>query len=872
MQIKTTLAFLFFLFSFGAFSLNTPTNLYPQNGASSSGFSAFVSAYTVSTATGYEFYIDTVSTLNSGWLKHDTSVFSGWSTPDLKIGKTYYWKIRAYKPNDTSAWSATLSFTVTSTQIAFQQPNTGTSGNLRMLVGNVNGGTANTIFQYEADTTPLFNSPLHSVKSYPYLANGFSDSALFDFGRKIYWRERAWSLYGDTTAWSPVLDYTIIKQALVNWSGLTFLTDPQYVVNWNDPYLTGAEVQVDTSANFNSTNLVTHTVAAGIALDTIRNLMFGGLYHIRIRNTYAGKFSDWSEHLKLQIHASYNFSSPSYPGLTGYPYNGLCSWRSGQGYNTQFQMYEDDQYTLLLKDTITSSYFYSYPEMLKFSTQYYVRIRMFHELDTTPWKASSFIVNSGAPSIYGINNNEANVSVRPTFQLRKESWVTGLVLEIDTGKIYTANHSSFYIKVDSFKYDNFYYHYADTSLLYNQQYYARVYALKGDDTTGASLISFKTASAPLNYYPPNYTIGTGTSTNGLVKGITGSTYIEWETDTSDLFNSPLHENGIDRYVPDNFTPQYVGVSFPEHLKFHSTYYWRSRCINRVDTGEWSDPFHFLTTQDVWGISPAHKAVSQPLTPTLEWGIQGSSSSLRYQYIVSTDSGFAGATVITLPANSSSRVIINCQFATTYYWKGRAYNPIDTSRWSQIFSFTTIPLPAVGKPTLQVPSNGATNITPGTVSLFWTTAANANLYEAEVASDVNFTTILANGSSTGTGIYFSGAEPSKRYYWRVRGAYDANTKGAWTAPFWFQTTVPVGMEDVSPDIRTIIFPNPADDQAMIRSTGLFQVTVTDLHGRVVKDEKGSDELILETSDLNTGVYFISVQSAEKMLVQKLVISR
>jgi hypothetical protein len=72
----------------------------------------------------------------------------------------------------------------------------------------------------------------------------------------------------------------------------------------------------------------------------------------------------------------------------------------------------------------------------------------------------------------------------------------------------------------------------------------------------------------------------------------------------------------------------------------------------------------------------------------------------------------------------------------------------------------------------------------------------------------------------------------------------------------------------------IFPNPAKEFIAINYLNENSViTITDLSGRVVKQMKSiNTNQIISTSDLNDGVYMVSVQNNQQHVITKLVINK
>jgi hypothetical protein len=848
-------------------AINAPVLNSPANAASFSKFDNFLYVNAVTGAKGYQFQIDTLSNFSSQWLKTDTNTSNYIYSPELRIGKTYYWRARCYNGTDTSLWANYFTFSVINGVTTLSSPANNATGS----IVNFRCASASTFspvnYVFEVDTASNLSSVnKRTVTQSTYI---FEDSILFSFGKTLYWRAKAYNSYGDTFSWSPTWKYTFHQMPVLNASTNLMMVDPKITPNWTNAGLSSIQLQADTSTSFNTSRLIEHILAPGVILDTLQNLLFGKDYFYRIRAVYKGKYSNWSFTASIRVYANGNINSP-YNGATENTLTPNFGWRQLNGTRYQFQLYADSAKTILLKDTITQSNGYGYKNELKLNKWYNFRMRYLHDLDTAAWLSSNFKIYPGQVGLGAPNANATNVSVRPRLSFRKQTWATSHVLEIDTGTAFGSNQSSYFIRVvDSFKFDGSYYHFIDTTIAYGQKYVWRVYAIKDQDTAGASVRNFTTSFAPTNYFPQNNYIGVGTSTNGLITGITGSKHVQWQLDTVLTFDSPILKSGTDLHIPDDFSPQYVALNFPGDLLFHSKYFWRARCLNAIDTSSWSTPFNFITTQDVWLTSPANHATNIALNPKLEWGIQGSASELRYQYQLSKDSLFTSVAIVTLPANSSSNVTVTCEYGTQYYWRARAYHSQDTSRWSGFYAFKTLNAPTLGAVQLVTPANGANNVPVGSVTLGWNFLANALTYDVEVSDDQAFSAILASGNTTSNAIYFTGAQANTRYYWRVRGRINS-LLGPWSTVRYFNTAPATGANEIGEKQSVKVYPNPASQSFNIELEGAFSIKIYDIQGKLIYEGQDTNSAEINSSNWFPGIYFLNIYKGSECFIQKIIV--
>ncbi|MCG9880068.1 MAG: T9SS type A sorting domain-containing protein, partial [Bacteroidia bacterium] len=190
---------------------------------------------------------------------------------------------------------------------------------------------------------------------------------------------------------------------------------------------------------------------------------------------------------------------------------------------------------------------------------------------------------------------------------------------------------------------------------------------------------------------------------------------------------------------------------------------------------------------------------------------------------------------------------------------------DTSRWSVISYFNTIPPPAIGVPALVSPAQAAKNIPLTPLLLSWNFSANALSFDIEISTTEDFSNIVASGNAQGNASQFSGMQAKTRYYWRVRGR-NGNFTSAW-ATRWFETAPPTSIEEVNIS-QTLVFPNPATSFISVRTKGQFAVEVRDINGRMVFEQTFvSDEVDLQTESWKAGLYVVRIIKPEGQSIHK-----
>ena len=292
-------------------------------------------------------------------------------------------------------------------------------------------------------------------------------------------------------------------------------------------------------------------------------------------------------------------------------------------------------------------------------------------------------------------------------------------------------------------------------------------------------------SAPLLSLPGNGSVGVANSGTQLVW--TGddlaSTYSIQVSTTSDFTSVDVQQ---EEWPNETYTLS--------QLEPATLYYWRVRATGDQATSEWSLAYQFLTADD---------GATQPSTPILSSPVNGATDVLatdvdlewvtaedavNYRVQLATSSDFS---VILVDVDGVLGTVYSAAelFADTeYFWRVRANGPGGVSEWSDTFNFTTVSdqgLPGV--PVLSSPANGATDVSPGVITLEWGDVASATSYDYQMSTVPSFSTLVDEQLDvTATSVNSVDLGAGVTYYWHVRAV---NEMGAsdWSPVFSFTTT-------------------------------------------------------------------------------------
>jgi Leucine-rich repeat (LRR) protein len=178
-------------------------------------------------------------------------------------------------------------------------------------------------------------------------------------------------------------------------------------------------------------------------------------------------------------------------------------------------------------------------------------------------------------------------------------------------------------------------------------------------------------------------------------------------------------------------------------------------------------------------------INQPLSLTLSWN--GAAWATSYALQVSTSSDFSSLVINQSGITTTSYLVSNLEYGTTYYWRVNASDSNGTSGWSEVCNFTTIPeKPDV--PDLESPCGGD-EIQNLSLTLSWFGSERAESYSLQVSTSPDFAVLFLNESGiTSTSYQVSGLDFKTTYYWRVNASNITGASG-WSETCNFTTYLP-----------------------------------------------------------------------------------
>lgn len=617
----------------------------------------------------YDIQLDTDPAFGSPQI-FQTELLTAVKTSELFFGETYYWRVKATDGNDVSGWSETWSFRVIRRVVLTGPADASTQNDTTRLVWNTITGV--TEYDYQMDTVYFWKSINSGITS-----NLFSVSVVDEFnawlfgagGLILYSDGNAWTeqestlstdIYGSdfidaTNGWAVGKSGKIIHYNGTEWSAQTSgITTDLLAVDMIDAN-NGWAVGKTTVLRYDGTSWTTAYTAskdlnAVFALDANHVWAVGKTGLIVFFNG-----SSWTvqETGSIKDFAGVSFGSPNDGWVIGKT-GTLFHYKDGS-----WTLYE---HSLTTKD-LTGIYFTS-PE----SAYAVGKTGTLLAYDGIDWSSQSSTVTTnfnavGFAGTTGYLAGESGVVIA----YNDEAFTSPLaVIRIVSGNLKS-------VKINE--------------LLFGTQYYWRMktkHSLDESEWSGAR--SFNTR--------PNVTLDkpNNNSTDQNLDQL-----LQWKIQFS---SDVTYEIQVDD-DPAYGSPIYLATSKTsmnaEFLRFGVQYNWRVRALHAFDISDWSESWKFNTINSITLTSPANESTDAKLSPLLSWKAQ--TGLAGYQVVLSRNNSFNEVLVdaiVPVPENSFIVPLVLDKDAV-YYWRVRGVNGLDSSGWSNTWSFRTSPPVGVDEP-------------------------------------------------------------------------------------------------------------------------------------------------------------------------------
>lgn len=218
-------------------------------------------------------------------------------------------------------------------------------------------------------------------------------------------------------------------------------------------------------------------------------------------------------------------------------------------------------------------------------------------------------------------------------------------------------------------------------LLFGEEYFwhARVYHA-ADTCPWSETWTFGIIPAPEPDEPNNGEMDMGLEIELEWKEMEGVVDFEVEIADNDMFtdaHSAIVEEGF-IYTTDGY------------MTFDTEYFWRVRARHAEDISDWSEVFTFTTITAPILDSPEDGEVDIEILPLLEWEEITGVDYFWIQYNNTNNFDNPCCSEEVEGTDDFFQVQFILDYEATYYWRVSAIKGIDTTAWSEVWSFTTRP--------------------------------------------------------------------------------------------------------------------------------------------------------------------------------------
>lgn len=684
------LLLLFSVTLFGQSRIYAPTLHTPVNGAVSQPPNVLLNWYAVTGETTditYEVQISQYADFSSPITFPRTDV-TAMNMSNLNFGVVYYWHVRAYDGEVSSDWSVAWSFQVIGT-VVLKLPNNGDMvySNPAITWTEISGLTA---YQLQIDTTYEWSAGNSGTTS--------NINATFILDENNMWAAGANGLilHFDGTAWVP------------SESGSTETLNGLYFISETDGYAVGNAgviLHYDGVAWTESVSGTTKNLTSVAFADANTGWAVGsGGLILKYTGTWSEEVSGSTVDLtgvsvvntgdvwacgKSKIILHYNGSAWSSQEVGTKDFNSISfsspttGWAVGKS-GTIF-MYDGMQWFSQVSGTSKDLLSVCFDGMEGYAVG----------------KTGTLVTYSGSWTLGdGVVSTDLN-SVFIKDGLGLLGGVSGTIVSKSGAGFDSPYVKQYYISKDSTAKRL-------KNLLFGETFYYRMRALNSLDTSGWSgAKSFSTYASPELSSPAN-----------------GST----NKDLRQVYSWKKYGGVIDYFFQISEDPEFEtafeGISDSISIlytiqKFGTEYFWRVSTTNPDDVSEWSPAWSFTTLNTVTLSSPVNEETEVNVCPKYKWvEIMGAA---EYELSVADNPDFVDASSI-----MTTEPFYQCQNGlvknTTYYWRARAYSSIDTTNWSNTWSFKTEGYIGIieqfGQKSVEIypnPSNGAFTVAVNSAS-------------------------------------------------------------------------------------------------------------------------------------------------------------
>lgn len=603
---------------------------------------------------------------------------------NLNYNKTYYWRIKSFQGSNSSQWSKTFCFTTTLRKPELTYPVNDTSNQPfdgPMFWNSVKGAVSYNLEISCSSDFRIIHSSVKGIGSASYEYKNLEPNTLY------YWHVRSCRSY-DTSAWSDVFKFRTKPAIPVLQKPPQFGSDiPVNVCFSWDSIKTAVSYRLQVSVLADFKKIITDTNGIINSSVSIPNLPGSTKLYWKVAADYGLDSVLWSEIWYFTTSSTPKALPPilvSPPILSTKNIEGELVWEPVQNaisYRVIIAPAEDSLQAIL--DTVVEKATSCIYKNLEYKKMYYWRVKTITNSDSSNWSAAwNFHTQPSKPKLVLPLNEALLNTCNPTLEWNPVAEYNFYNLQVGRDSLFNTIVLEFNdLTTNSF---------VCKELKYNTEYFWRVrYCVNGDWKSWSNVFSFNTVSEyPLD--TPEL-ISPADSSYGVP--VDGTLY--WK----EVANAKTYRATISYNTEfDEIFVRRLGIAATEFnysgLDYNHLYYWRITAFNDTVSGHWSQIRSFTTElMQPKGEFPSDNALNQAVTGIISW--TSSPHADKYRLQISEDVGFQGDFLEQVVENDTN-YFYSLSHSKQYYWRIKAENSLNMSRWSKINSFATIPATSVNE--------------------------------------------------------------------------------------------------------------------------------------------------------------------------------
>jgi len=658
--------------------------------------------------------------------------------------------------------------------------NNSTYNNFYLVIGIYDYTSAST-FQFQYDTSSSFNSGFK--KTITVTNKTYAVSEQLRKGKRYYCRARA--INGtDTSNWCNSIScvigtsMTLNKPSNLSTGPIDFIA----CANWNILDSTVQYLyQIDTSSSMNSSNSIYRKSYLNYYLDS-QYFKFGRTIYWRA--TAINRYKDtlnWSSVYKYSFLSSPSIlkvSSLTDPiailGSTTIGYSETMIELDTTPLFNSFRLYTTTLPVGITQDTVKN---------LLFGRTYYYRLRA---------KFNNYLSNYSPTENFNVKG--AHIYSRYSPYPNSTNNLLTLNLSWDrilgTKSIIQFSRKSDFseLMIDTLLIEKGILKTNDTLRL-NTIYYWRIKTFHEKDTIQWTNLNFTTFKGEVSTISPaNKAINQNINVKLVFSAMSAAQSYIVEIDTGVAFGSTLSLAGIrSTNIKKDFSNLYVDTI----LKFNTNYVWRVLAVFKNDTSANYFPKTFKTIDNPKLDYPVNNMIGAGTNVEGVFYYSNGPTSILWEL---DTSALFNSTLLKkgkdtnvlnnfFPNRSTFDLPRELEFETKYFWRIKWLSPVDTSKWSDVFNFTTTQIPWI-----EFPAKNSINLKLDT-SIRWGVQGSVNdyIYQYQISVDSTFNNSPINALTKGTSSQkkLSNLSYNTKYFWRGRALHGKDTS-SWSITSNFRT--------------------------------------------------------------------------------------